>query len=242
MSWDLRYDGPKQIELRTTPPDNPHIWEEPRFKDKDTRPVDHWGIQGPQRTGPLGLPGRYAVRINVGGKPYTQNFRVMKDPSIPSSDADLAASTRMQIRIRDDLDTSVAMVNRLETMRKQLEDQRKANAGKADVPKSIDDLDKKMMDVELQLLSRSDLHSDDKWYVEKYKVYMNLIWLSGEVGSGAGDVAGGAEFRPTDASVGVLADIEKDLTAAKAAYTKLLETDIKAFNALMGGKIVMEEM
>ena len=72
----------------------------------------------------------------------------------------------------------------------------------------MDALDKKLFDVELRLLSRTEIHSDDKWYVESYKVYMNLVWLSGEVGTGAGDVAGGAEFRPTDASLGVLAMLE----------------------------------
>jgi photosystem II stability/assembly factor-like uncharacterized protein len=237
VSWDLRYDGPKQVELRTIPPDNPHIWEEARYKGKTTRPIVHWGIQGPQRAGPVALPGRYTVRLNVGGTQYAQAFRVVKDPSIPSPDADLAASTRMQIRIRDDMNTSVDIINRLETMRKQIEDQVKANQGKDSVLKSLAGLDKKMMDVELQLLSRTDLHSDDKWYVEKYKVYMNLVWLSGEVGTGAGDVAGGADYRPTDAQVAVLAEIEKDLAAAKAAFTKLLETDVKAFNELMAGKI-----
>ncbi|HEV8196844.1 MAG TPA: hypothetical protein VGP87_09415, partial [Gemmatimonadales bacterium] len=34
MTWDLRFDGPRQVELRTTPPDNPRIWEDPRFKGK----------------------------------------------------------------------------------------------------------------------------------------------------------------------------------------------------------------
>ncbi len=51
-----------------------------------------------------------------------------------------------------------------------------------------------------------------------YKVYMNLIWLNGVVNSGAGDVAGGADYRPTDASVAVLEQIEKDLAAAKAEF------------------------
>jgi len=73
----------------------------------------------------------------------------------------------------------------------------------------------------MRLLSRTDLHSDDKWYVEAYKVYMNLVWLNGVVGSGAGDVAGGAEYRPTDASAAVLELIEKDLTAAKGEFDRL---------------------
>jgi len=129
------------------------------------------------------------------------------------------------------------MINRIEVMRKQLEDELKANAGKPDAEHAIREMQQKMMDVELQLLSRSDLESDDKWYVEPYKVYLNLVWLQGAVGTGAGDVAGGAEYRPTDTQVPTLADIEKDLAAAKTAYQKLMSEDVPAFNRTMQGKI-----
>jgi hypothetical protein len=236
-SWDLRYEPPKRIEFRTTPADNPHIWEEPRFRGRNTRPITHWGIQGPVATGPIASPGTYSARITVDGKTYTQAFKVLKDADVKTSDADLVASTRAQIRIRDNMNASVDMINRLEVMRRQIEDQRKAAAGKSDVIAALDELDRKMLDVELQLVSKSDLMSDDKYYVEAYKVYMNLVWLSGEVGNGAGDVAGGADFRPTDASLAVLAEIERDLAAAKAAYTKLMEVDVPAFNKTNAGKI-----
>ena len=237
VTWDVRYDGPRQVELRTLPPDNPHIWEEATFKGKSTRPINHWGIQGPERQGPLALPGRYAVRFTVGGQTYSQPLDILADPTIPSSRADLAASTAMQLRIRDDMNAAVDMINRLEVMRRQVEDQRASHATDSGVERSLAALDARMLDVELRLLSRTDLHSDDKWYVEPYKVYMNLIWLSGEVGSGAGDVAGGADFRPTDASVAVLAEIERDLAAAKTAFTTLMQQDVPAFNGAMKGKL-----
>jgi len=65
---------------------------------------------------------------------------------------------------------------------------------------------------------------------------MNLIWLNGEVGPGAGDVAGGTDFRPTDTSVAVLDTIEKDLAAARLDYKKMLDSDLGAFNrALAAG-------
>ena len=185
----------------------------------------------------MAAPGRYTVRIKADGASYTQPFRVVKDPAIPSSDADLGASTRAQVRIRDDMNATVDMINRLEIMRKQIEDQRKSNAVDAAAKTALAELDKKMLNVELQLLTTSDLYSDDKWYVEKYRIYMNLIWLFGEVGTGAGDVAGGAEFRPTDASMAVLSDIERDLTVAKSAFATLMETDLPAFNASMTGKL-----
>ena len=86
-------------------------------------------------------------------------------------------------------------------------------------------------------MSKSDLNSDDKYYVEAYRIYMNLIWLNGELGNGAGDVAGGADFAPTQASLDWLGNIEKDLDAAKAAYKSLVDTDLVAFNKSMDGKI-----
>ncbi len=234
-TWDLRYDPPAQVELRTVPPDNPHIWDEPRFKGHDTRPIVHWGIQGAMRAGPLATPGPYTVRLTVGGQAHTRPFEVLKDPAIKASASDLDASTAMQVRVRDDMNAAAGIANRLEVMRKQIEDELKANAGRDEAEKALRDLDKQMMDVELQVLSRTDLHSDDKWYVEAYKVYMNLVWLNGVVGTGAGDVQGGADHRPTDSSVEVLHLIERDLTAARGDYDTLVRKTVPAFNQAHAG-------
>jgi len=230
--WDLRYDPPRQVAFRATPPDNPHIWEEPRFKGKDTRPVVHWGIEGAQVTGPIVTPGKYSVRLRINGQTYTRAFDVHKDPSIAAGDGDLMASTAAQIRIRDDMNAAADMVNNLEILRKQIEDELKANAGKPEAERALRDMDQKLLAVELRLVSRTEMHSDDKWYVESYKVYQNLIWLNGVVNSGAGDVAGGADERPTDASVGVLDGLSKELNAAKAEYRMAIDRDVQAFNRL----------
>ncbi len=236
ITWDLRYDGAKLPELRTLPPDNPHIWEEARFKGKETRTVYHWGIQGPQTAGALAAPGRYTMKLSVDGQVTTRPLTIVKDNAIPSSVADLQASTRMQHEITKDLNESVDMINRLEALRKQVEDQVKANEGKPEVVARLRSLDSTMWSVENILLSRADIHSDDKYFMERYRVYMNLVWLNGEVGTGAGDVAGGADFRPTDTQVQVHAEIRKDLATARLRFRQLLETEIKAFNDLMAGK------
>ncbi|HEX6559312.1 MAG TPA: hypothetical protein VF021_07610, partial [Longimicrobiales bacterium] len=196
LTWDLRYDGPKQVALRTTPPDNPHLWEEARFKGKDTHPIIHWGIQGPQTQGVTALPGRYEVRMIVNGKPYARTFDVVKDPAVAASDADLAKSLETQLRIVADMNQTVDMINRLEVIGRQIEDQLKSQTTDANSARELRSLEQKRMAVLLQLLSRTDLHSDDKWYVEAYKLYMNLVWLYGEVGPGAGDVAGGMDSKP----------------------------------------------
>ena len=72
--------------------------------------------------------------------------------------------------------------------------------------------------------------SDDKYFIAAYKIYFNLIWLNGEVGTGAGDVAGGADFGPTDTSRNLTEMIEKDLAAARTEYRSLLDKDVPAFN------------
>lgn len=231
-SWDLHYDGPRVIALRTTPPENPHIWEEPRFRGQESRPITHWGMTTNQ-PGPMVVPGKYTVKITVNGKPYTQTLEVLRDPKTPGSDSDLAASVKMQLRIRDDITKTSDMVNQIEWMRKQLDDVEKTlrtEKDKAEVLKSVEAMDQKMLTVEYKLLNKALMTSDDKYFIEAYTVYFNLLWLDGEVGPGAGDVAGGADFAPTDTERSLLDMIEKDLATATADYRNLLDKEMPAFN------------
>jgi hypothetical protein len=236
-TWDVRYDAPHTAQLKTVAPDNPFIFQEPRFKNKTTRPVVHWGINQAQIAGPLALAGTYTVRLTVNGKTETEPLTILRDPEIKSNDADLVAATKTQVRVRDDMNSAVEMINRLETMRKQIADLSAAKSTPADAKTGLAGLEKKMFDVELKLLSRSDMNSDDKYYVEQYKVYMNLIWLNGTVGTGAGDVAGGADDPPTESALAWLGDIETDLDSAKSAYKSLIDSDLAAFNKSMSGRL-----
>ena len=54
--WDLRYEPTVPVRLRTTPPGNPHVWEEKRFRGQQHRAVFYYGI-GETRRGPLVAPG-----------------------------------------------------------------------------------------------------------------------------------------------------------------------------------------
>jgi hypothetical protein len=125
----------------------------------------------------------------------------------------------------------------MERWRKQIEDQVKASTARPAVVKSLKNLDTAIWDVEVKLVSRSEIHSDDKYFPEAYKVYMNLIWLSGGVGQGASDEAGSIDYKPTDTQMQVLDVIEKELASAKAGFDKLQATDIPAFNKAMAGKV-----
>jgi hypothetical protein len=236
-SWDLRYESPRVVALRTVSPLNPKIWDEPRFRGAETRPVTHWGLAQAE-VGPMAAPGKYSVKLTVDGQSFTQPFELMPDPNASSTVADLEALTRVQIRIRDDINTTSDIVNQLEWMRKQLEDlQKRARTQRADdLLKLVNDMETKMLAVETRLLEKAQMNSDDKYFVEAYKVYMNLIWLNGEIGTGAGDVAGGADFGPTETSLAMLQFIEKELEIAKTEYKSLLDKDVPVFNRALTDK------
>jgi hypothetical protein len=88
----------------------------------------------------------------------------------------------------------------------------------------------KIQKVEYQLFSKALAPSDDKYYMSAYKVYFNLLWLNGEVGTGAGDVAGSGDAAPTDTAPALLAMIEQDLAKGEAGYRALVDREIPAFN------------
>jgi hypothetical protein len=232
-AWDLDYEAPRLIQLRTTPPENPHVWEELRFRGKEGRPVTHWGMYAEQQKGPMVAPGKYTVRLTVDGHAYTQPIEVLVDPRAPASEGEITSSVKLQLRIRDDISSVADMVNHLEWTRKQLNDIEKmmeSEKAKPELVKSVKTFDEKLQSVEYKLLSKSLAPSDDKYFVSAYKVYFNLLWLNAEVGPGAGDVAGGTDFGPTDAEVEVLNMLEKEMAAGRADYNTLMRTDVPAFN------------
>ncbi|MFZ0009751.1 MAG: hypothetical protein WAK94_16070, partial [Steroidobacteraceae bacterium] len=266
VKWDLHYDSPRLIALRTVAPDDPHIWQEPRFWDEDSRPITHWGVK-PAEVGPIVAPGTYVVRLTVAGHSYDQPLAVVSDPRAPGSEADIQLSVKMLLRIRDDISRVSDSVSQIEWLRKQLEvvetmlrpakpHQKRAaplaEEGDEDDPEpaaappralnpaeqqertqlleAAESLDKKLQAVEAQLVSRESRNSDDKYYVEPYGAYLNLIWLNAEVGTGGGDVAGSADFAPTAEQLDTLQTLEGGVSGADADFHGILQHDLPAFN------------
>ena len=106
---------------------------------------------------------------------------------------------------------------------------------KPEALKSVQDMDQKIQDIEQKFVSKALMLSDDKYFSSSYKLYFNLLWLNAEIGPGAGDVAGGNGFGPTQTEVDLLSWIEKDLAAARADYNNLMQNEVPAFNRAMAG-------
>jgi photosystem II stability/assembly factor-like uncharacterized protein len=236
VMWDLRYEPPRLPALRTDAPDNPHIWDEPRFRGKDSRPVLHWGIEEAE-VGPVVPAGKYSARLAVDGQSFTQPLTILRDPHSPGSDADIAATVRLQVQICDEITSIADTVNQIEWMRKQLDviekmlhSQKKEDTG---LLKPVEEMGQKMLSIETRLVGREPLNSDDKYYVDAYQPYLNLIWLNGEVGTGAGDVAGGADFAPNDTTPQLVQEISKQIAAVQTDYHNLVVKEVPAFNRVL---------
>ena len=266
IKWDLHYDSPRLIALRTVAPDNPRIWQEPRFWDEDSRPITHWGVQ-PAEVGPVVAPGSYAVRLTVSGHSYEEPLTVVSDPRAPGSEADIQLSVKTLLRIRDDISRAADSVNRMEWLRKQLavvetmlrpakpHEKPEAQPGeegeehevepppapprvlsaaeeqqRAQLLQASEGLDKKLQALESQLVSPALRDSDDKYFVEADGAYLDLIWLNAEVGTGGGDVAGGADFAPTAAQLATLETLESQVAGVDADFQRIQQQDLPAFN------------
>ena len=166
-------------------------------------------------------------------------------PSNTGTAADIQESVKLQLRIRDHITAVAGMVNQVEFLRRQLEDARKAvvaaGAQKARL-KLIDDLDKKMLAVRDRFITRSEAMSDDKYFVETYKIYLNLMWMAQVTGTGGGDTAGSADYGPTKTAIGLVADLEKEIGTAAAEYKGLIEKDVPAFNKAVAGAAWMKPL
>jgi photosystem II stability/assembly factor-like uncharacterized protein len=266
VKWDLRYDSPRVVALRTVAPDNPHVWNEPRFRDLDSRPITHWGSK-PAEVGPIVQPGTYSVRLKIDGQSYVQSLTVLRDPRSPGSDADIELSVKSLLRIRDDISHVSDSVNQMEWLRKQIEvielmlrPEKKAEkkelllAEEGDEPdtepapapprvlsdaqaqqqaqllSAAESLDKKLQTLESRLVSPALRNSDDKYFVQAYGAYLDLIWLNAEVGTGGGDVAGGADFAPTEAQLDSLQTLEAEASAVDSALQQVLAQDLPPFD------------
>lgn len=234
VSWDMHHTAPRSVALRTTPDENPHIWEEPRFMNVDSRPITHWGLAQAE-VGPIAAPGKYTVKLTVDGQSYTQPLEILRTPDSHGTDSELQSSVRLQLKVRDDITAVSDMTNQIEWMRKQLEDQQKTVQGKADLFKALDAINQKLKEVEYKLITRADALSDDKYFQTAYNLYQNFIWLNGEIGTGAGDVAGSADYGPTETALGLVFDLEKQLKAVQAEYKNVMEKDVPAFNQQIQG-------
>jgi hypothetical protein len=234
--WDLRHEPTVEVRLRTTPPENPHVWEEKRFRGREHRGVFYYGIKETKR-GPLVAPGTYTVKLTVDGSELPpQSLVVRKDPNSSGTEADVQASTKLEMAIYRDTSAAARMINQLEWTRKQLQEFRAmlkaAKGANADLEAAAA-LERSARAVEDQLLQPTVAEADEKSFRGALQLYLKLLWLQAEVGAGGADVSGSADFAPTRPETEVYEVLRGQLEKVRAEFDSLYRTSIPAFDDAM---------
>ncbi|MFC5864873.1 WD40/YVTN/BNR-like repeat-containing protein [Acidicapsa dinghuensis] len=234
--WNLRYEPTHNVALRTTPPGNPHIWSEKRFAGKLTRPVFYYGVGGESTDGPLVPPGKYTAKLTVNGKSESQPITVIKDPRTPATVDDAIASSKLSYRIYEDTNLSVDLINQIEWSRKQLEDTRAllvARHADKSLLDATDELNKKFLAQEDQLLHPTIAEEDEKSFRGPLGLYLKFVWLGAEVGTGGGDVAGNSDDAPTEPEKQVFALLDGQLHSVQSTLNGIDTQAVSTYNSTM---------
>jgi photosystem II stability/assembly factor-like uncharacterized protein len=87
---------------------------------------------GDPSEGPRAIPGTYQVRLTVDGTTRTAPLKVVADPRGSAPAVDLEGQLAFALRVRDDISKLTDLVNRLRTVREQLQSRSKSLASRKD--------------------------------------------------------------------------------------------------------------
>jgi hypothetical protein len=130
--------------------------------------------------GPTAVPGDYQARLTVSGRSQTQTLRVLKDPRVEATIADLQAQFDLLITIRDALSEAYGGIGRIR-------DELEGLSG----DERISELARTLEELERELIETRIEYREDVWNFPS-KLNHQLAYLAQIVES--------ADFRPTDAS------------------------------------------
>jgi hypothetical protein len=97
---------------------NTFVWD---FRYKGANVIPDAVFQG-QAVGPLAPPGSYRAELTVDGHTYSQSFKLVKDPRVTYTDADLEEQFQFMKKVSDRLEQTMTAVRRIRDMRKRAED------------------------------------------------------------------------------------------------------------------------
>jgi hypothetical protein len=194
-----------------------------------------WNLRGPDATklpdnkgrggtaemlaAPRVPPGRYQVRITVGGRTVTQPFTVEKDPRIAATDADLAAQYAVAKQAHELLARAHDAVLRLRDARAQA-DAWSSRTDAAQIKEAARALSAKLGAVENELITvRAD---DPRMFPSKLNSKLATVVTLVEYS----DAAPTAVLRELAENLALRAEMEL------SALDRCLATDVPAFNAL----------
>jgi photosystem II stability/assembly factor-like uncharacterized protein len=177
--------------------------------------------------GPLVLPGRYQVRLTVGGKSYAEAIEIKMDPRVKTSPDDLRKQFDLLAKLRDteeEMNKAILGIrdlnNQLQALEKRLGSVKESKA----VADNCAELRKRIRAIEEELIQVNATAQEDEANFPT-KLNSKLGYLSG--------VTDSADTAPTRAELEVFAELDKQLQAELNKWREVLSKDLAALNDSM---------
>ncbi len=180
-----------------------------------------WGYTG----GPLVPPGTYTVKLSAGGEHVSRAVRVLRDPRLSATDADLAAERDLLMRLHVALGRTYDAVRTIRSVRAQSSSllARLASAGQdtAELARSAAALGAKLTAIEEELTQpRMTADQDTENFPTKLDNQIAYLFL----------LAGAGDAPPTDGQRKRTTDLERELAGQLARLDSVLRIDLGDLN------------
>jgi photosystem II stability/assembly factor-like uncharacterized protein len=218
--WDLRDAPSKRVTYRTSPLHAPEI----RVGPDGIRESEGGFGGGGGGIAILQPPGTYTVKLSVGGRDYTQQLRVLKDPHSAGTEADIAAQQQMLMSVRRDLDEAVDAVNSAELVRAQIVNLKNLTQD-TELRRAADELDQKLVAVEGTLVELRATGRGQDGVRFGSKLVQKFGYLANGLASG--------DFKPTNQQVAVQKDLQDRFKRAQGQLGDVFSRELAAFNDML---------
>jgi hypothetical protein len=218
---------PKEPRLPAEAGLNRFVWN---LRYPDARGVPGDATTERSLTGPLAPPGTYQVQLSIGGQTYTAAFDLLSDPRVHATPADFAAQFSLLLRIRDKLSETHDAINRLRSIRQQVEDWVRRAEGlsngqtAAAVGQAAAEIKEKLTAIEAELIqSRARVQQDQLNFPTRLNAKL----------SGLTSVVASADGVPTRQAYEVFHDLSTRIDQQLIQLQGVIDADVAAFNELI---------
>ncbi len=182
--------------------------------------------------GPLVVPGRFQVRLDVDGDSSTSSFNLLRHPRVETSHEDFVEQRDLLLRIQGKLNDATRAINRIRKMKSQLGDLEARGGVEDETLEAIEDVRAKLEAVEDELVQKEFTTAGDRLHYP-IKLYEKLSDLVAVVGS--------ADARPTSQSYDVFDKLSNLIGEQLGALDSLMASDVAALNTSLadGGVAVI---
>ncbi len=222
--WDLEGEALQLPRLRT----KPLYADDIQLGEDRVRPFPGAGPFGGGGPSILQPPGMYSVTLRVNGETFTQSLEVRKDPNSEGTEAEIAEQIAMLEDIRADADSAVAMIDRIESVRRQVLDTRDILIERGDQPDIVDAanaLNESLIEVEQGLFQMRGTGTGQDGVRYPTRLFERLSYLF--------NTTSVADFRPTDQQGEVHVILEERLAMIAAALEAVMDDDVEEFNRML---------